>query len=134
MLTELGARLPSVRVVASPPLASGRGLGRLPAGARAVTGLLPPSAQPASGRRLLRSLGRHEPEALYGYDAMTLALEAIDTGGPDRRKVAAAALRPVRRRGVTGGYSVRRDGATRGRRLAIVDLAGGRLSLRRESP
>ena len=134
MLTELAGRLPSVPVVASPPLASRRGLGRLPPQAEAVTGLLPPGVQPPRGRRLLRSLGRREPEALYGYDAMALALDAIQTGGPDRRKVVAAALRPVRRRGVTGRYSVRRDGATQGRRLAIVDLAGGRVSLRPQSP
>ena len=79
-------------------------------------------------------LGKRESEALYGYDAMRLALDAIETGGPDRSKVVAAALRPRERSGVTGRYSVRRDGAVRGRRLAIVDLGHDRLSVRGASP
>ena len=83
-----------------------------------------PRLQPPAGRRLLRSLGEREPEALYGYDAMRLVLDAIETGGPDRRKVVAAALRPRSRSGVTGRYAVRRDGAVAGRRLAVVDLGG----------
>lgn len=134
MLSELAARLPSTPVIASPPLA-GRPEGRgVPAKAKAITGLLPPGAQPPAGRRLLRSLGSRRSEALYGYDAMALALDAIDAGGADRQKVAEIALRPARRRGVTGRYSVSRDGSVRGRRLAVMDLGGGRLSLRPAPP
>ena len=65
---------------------------------------------------------------------MKLALDAIETGGPDRRKVVAAALRPRRRSGVTGPYSVRRDGAVGGRQVAMVDLGRDRLSLRGVTP
>ena len=70
------------------------------------------------------------PEALYGYDAMSLVLDAIDAAGPDRAKVVAEALRPRERRGVTGTYKVRSDGSVAGRPLAVVDLSAGTLSLR----
>ena len=129
LLSGVAARLPAVRVVAGPPLAGRRGRSRIPARTTAVTGVLPERAQPGRGRSLLRSLGRGSPEALYGYDAMMLALDAIESGGPDRRRVVTAALRPRRRTGVTGRYAVRRDGTVGGRRLAIMDLAGDRLSL-----
>lgn len=122
LLRELAARLPSVPVVASPPLAARRGQGRLPARAVGITGVLPPDRQPAAARELLRSLGRREPEALYGYEAMTLLLDAIERAGPDRRRVVAAALRPRRESGITGDYSVLASGAVRGRPLAIVEL------------
>jgi hypothetical protein len=133
LLADLATRLPSVRVVASQQLATRRA-NRVPAGAEAITGVLPPRVQPAGGRRLLRSLGRRRAEALYGYDAMGLVLDAIDGGGPDRRKVVAAALAPRRRSGVTGRYAVRGDGTVAGRRLAVVDLGRDRVSLRRGSP
>lgn len=134
VLAELAARLPSVPVVASPPLAARRRRERVPASAEAITGVLPRRLQPPAGRRLLRSLGEREPEALYGYDAMRLVLDAIETGGPDRRKVVAAALRPRGMSGVTGRYAVRRDGAVAGRRLAVVDLVRDRLSPRGATP
>jgi branched-chain amino acid transport system substrate-binding protein len=130
LLTDLARRLPGVPVVAGPPLAAREAPRRVPARTTAITGVLPPRVQPPAGRRLLRSLGEQTPEALYGYDAMELALDAIEAGGPDRRKVAAAALRPRRRTGVTGRYAVRRDGTAGGRRLAIVDLGAGRVPVR----
>ena len=134
LLSELATRLPEVPVVAGPPLAARRKRGVASPRTTAITGVLPPRAQPVSGRRLLRSLGNTEPEALYGYDAMSLTLDAIEAGGPDRRKVVAAALRPRRRTGVTGRYAVRRDGTVDGRRLARVDLGRGRPSVRGATP
>ena len=133
-LQELAARLPGVPVVTGPPLAAEETARGVPARTTAITGVLPPRAQPAAGRRLLRSLGTRAPEALYGYDAMGLALDAIEAGGPDRRRVVDAALRPRERSGVTGRYAVRRDGAVEGRRLAIVDLRRDRLSVRDATP
>ena len=122
LLAALAARLPSVAVVAAPPLATRRTQGGLPSSAAAVTGVLPAHLQPPRGRRLLRSFGTDRPEALYAYDAMTLALDAIEAGGPDRRRVVAAGLRPRARSGATGDYSIRRTGAVDGRRVAVVDL------------
>ena len=55
LLAELARRLPRARVVASPALAVTAGEG---SGATAVTPVLPASAQPASGRRVLRRLRR----------------------------------------------------------------------------
>lgn len=134
LLADLARRLPAVPVVAGPPLAARRGRGRRPARTTAITGVLPARLQPARGRSLLRSLGQRAPEALYGYDAMRLVLDAIETAGPDRRKVVAAALRPRRRTGVTGRYAVGRDGAVAGRRLAIADLGSARGSVRGATP
>ncbi len=111
LLRELAISLPSVPVIAGPGLASSRPRGRVPTKAEAVTGLVPGRLQPAAGRRLLRSLSTREPQALYGYEAMSAVLEAIDAAGPDRAAVTAAALRAPRREGV-----VRRSG------LALVDL------------
>ena len=125
LLAMLAERLPSAAVVAGPGLASRPRRGKVPNGAEAVTGLLPAPMQPRAGRRLLRSLGETDPHALYGYDGMAFVLDAIDAGGPDRDDVIAAALRPGRRDGVTGRYAVSRDGAARGRRLAVVQLGPG---------
>jgi branched-chain amino acid transport system substrate-binding protein len=111
LLRELAISLPSVPVVAGPGLATARP-GRVPNKAEAVTGLVPGRLQPTAGRRLLRSLGTREPQALYGYEAMSAVLEAIEAAGPDRAAVTAAALRAPRREGV-----VRRSG------LALVDLS-----------
>ena len=49
------------------------------------------------------------PEALYGYEAMRLALDAIRRGGPDRRRVVDAALRIRMRDSVIGRYGIRGD-------------------------
>jgi ABC-type branched-subunit amino acid transport system substrate-binding protein len=131
MLADLARRLPSVPVVASPPLAA-PGL-RTAGGGQAITGLLPPREQPARARKLLRTLPAPEVEGAYAYDAMRLTLAAIDSAGPDRRRVVAAALEPGARGGVTGRFEVRRGGTVRGRPLAIVDLGSGEVSVTRRA-
>jgi len=114
LLRELAARLPAVPVVAGPDLAVGRAPRRTPSETEALTALLPGSLQPREGRSLLRSLGTRDPHALYGYEAMSLVLESIDSGGPDRAAVIASAVRAPRRAG-----AVRRSG------VAVVDLGAG---------
>jgi branched-chain amino acid transport system substrate-binding protein len=139
-LAALGRRLPRVRVLGSTGLAAP---GRVPLAAprevHALTGVLPASAQPAAGRRLLRSLARERggpvpAEALYGYEAMSLVLAAIDRAGPDRRAVIRAALAPRHRHTVLGRLSLARNGDLRGRRLALLDLRGHRRTLERVLP
>jgi len=114
LLRALAARLPAVPVIAGPELADGRAPGTVPGRAEAVTALLPGRLQPPRGRKLLRSLGTQDPHALYGYEAMTLVLRAIETAGPDRARVIAAAVRAPHRAGV-----VRESG------LALVELGAG---------
>jgi branched-chain amino acid transport system substrate-binding protein len=131
LLADLRRSLPGVPVYGSgglavpgPPLAT-------PELTDAVTGVLPERAQPASGRRLLASLSRAGgrrvgPEALYGYQAMRVVLAAVDEAGPDRAAVIRAALRPGRRTGVLGPYTVRAGGEVSGLPLALLSFADGR--------
>ena len=132
LLAELARRLPRARVVASPALATTAGEG---SGAVAVTPVLPASAQPPRGRRVLRRLGgAGRPEALYGYDAMATVLAAVREGGGDRRAVARAALRPGNRRGATGEWALARTGDAVRPAVALVPLDGGEPRVRALAP
>ena len=91
-------------VIAGPELARPA---RAPGDAEAVTAAAPrPSA--ASGWQEAAALAGHaRPEALYGYEAMSLVLDAIAAAGPDRAAVIAAAVRAPHRPEV--GAEVRRS-------------------------
>ena len=97
----------------------------------------PPSELPRSGRRLLRRLRKLEgpyvarPEAVYGYEAMRLVLDAIAEAGPDRRRVIAAALAIRTRRSKLGVYEVRATGDVDGERFALYGLRNGRFEFER---
>lgn len=132
LLAQLAAQLPDARVIASPALAQTAGEG---SGATAVTALLPASAQSAAGRRLLQRLGgAGRLEALYGYDAMRAILAAVRQGKGDRAAVARDAVQPGRRRGVTGGFQVLREGDVVRDRVALVPLDGGDVRVRPLGP
>ncbi len=129
LLRGLTRRLPSARLVGSPELVAER----LPAApdALAATALLPAAAQPQRGRRLLARLGPAvPPQALYGYDAMRLVLDAVASAGTDREAVVRSALRPRRARGLTGSFRVLGGGEVSRSRLAVVSLTDGRVTLR----
>ena len=66
------------------------------------------------------------PEAAYGYEAMRLILDAVEEGGRDRTRVAAAALAMRDRRSVIGRYRLRGTGDVDGTRLALYALENGR--------
>ena len=129
LLSGLARRLPETPVVGSAALAGG---GAPPASGApaAVTGVIPARDQPPRGRRLLRRLARKDPEAnrpeaLYGYDAMRLVLDAVRLGGADRKKVVRAALAHEPRKGATGAYTVVRTGDVGGRGVAVLELQSG---------
>jgi branched-chain amino acid transport system substrate-binding protein len=66
------------------------------------------------------------PFALYGYEAMSLVLDAIAAGGDDRAAVARAARETKDRDSILGRYSIDADGHTTTTaygRLAVVDGA-----------
>lgn len=133
LLRGLGRRLPSARLVACPELTGAR----LPSArdAVAVTAVLPPSVQQARGWRLLARLGPGTPaEALYGYDAMRLVLDAVSSTGASRQAVIRSALRPRHARGLTGSFRVLRGGDIARPRLAVVSLADGRAVPRPSAP
>lgn len=127
ILAALGARLPDVPVLGGPALeaAVARTGSEAPRATCVMGGLSGVLRElPPRGRRLLASLGRDAPagalgaEALLGYEAMALTLDAIEAGGPDRLDVVRAAHQPRERQGALGSYAVDRHGDAGMRGLA----------------
>ncbi|MEX1141768.1 MAG: ABC transporter substrate-binding protein [Thermoleophilaceae bacterium] len=122
---RLADRLPGVPVIVGPPLIRAGAVTGLAGDGCALTAVPGPDALPARGRRLLRELSREHGrpvggEAALGYDAMRLALAAIDVGGPDRRLVVRAARSTRARDGATGSYAIGRRGSVEGRGVECV--------------
>ncbi len=119
------ARDPAVPIPAAP--ATVDALGQIP----------PESELPAEGRRLLDRLRETSgpavarPEAVYGYEAMRLVLDAIRAGGADRANVIREALRIRERRSPLGPYRVRATGEVDTARFALHALRDGRFQFER---
>jgi branched-chain amino acid transport system substrate-binding protein len=81
-----------------------------------------------------RSYGAAQPDAIYGYEAMSLILSAISRasdGGRQtvrRSEVLAALFHTRRRQSVLGTYSLRPDGDTTIRRYGIYRIVDGEMS------
>ena len=71
------------------------------------------------------------PEALYGYEAMRLVLDAIRRAGPDRRGVIRRSLTSRKRRSALGDYTVRATGDIDGGQFALWALRDGRFEYQR---
>jgi branched-chain amino acid transport system substrate-binding protein len=103
-----------------------------PLSVEALTPVLPASELPADGRKVIRRAGElagaeaARPEAVYGYEAMRLILDAVAQGGRDRAKVAAAGLAMRDRRSALGPYRLRGTGDVDGERFALYALENGR--------
>ena len=92
---------------------------------------------PRTGREFLAAYaaryGAAEPDAIFGYEAMSLLLDAIsratDRGrrAAERSKVRAAILSTHRRRGAVGEYSIDRHGDPTLRRYGVWRVIGGEL-------
>jgi branched-chain amino acid transport system substrate-binding protein len=109
-----------------------------PASVSAVGSLLPEGELPARGRRILARLRETQgpdvarPEALYGYEAMRLVLDAIRAAGPDRARVIDEALRIRERSGSPlGPYRVRATGEVETSSFALYALRDGRFTFER---
>src|SRR5947209_207214 len=95
----------------------------------------PASRDPSEGRRVLARLRAElgvpvASEALYGYEAMEVVLDAIrraGRAGNDRVAVARQALAPRIRRSVLGTYSLTAGGDTSTTDFAAYALSGGGL-------
>jgi branched-chain amino acid transport system substrate-binding protein len=133
LLAALARALPSAQLLASSALAAAP-----PPGAR--VDLLEPTAPareyPPAARRLLRRIAERggmaeaPPEALYGYEAMKIVLDAIAAtrAGPgDRDAVTRAALRPRRRRAAYGSYVITAGGDVATSTFGAYRAEGGRL-------
>jgi branched-chain amino acid transport system substrate-binding protein len=108
-----------------------------PAGVAAIGPIPPASELPPDGRRLLARLRESEggavarPEALYGYEAMRLVLDAVRAAGADRARVIDEALRIRERSSPLGAYRVRATGEVGSARFALHVLREGRFEFER---
>ncbi|HEY1274204.1 MAG TPA: ABC transporter substrate-binding protein [Thermoleophilaceae bacterium] len=134
LLAEIDRRMPAV-----PAYVTGGLLARdpdlpIPAapGFTEAFGPVPPASEmPPKGRRLLRSIARQDgrdvarPQALYGYEAMRIVLDAVAAGAPDRHAVVEAALSARTRDSVIGRYGIRATGDVDTERFATWRLVDG---------
>jgi branched-chain amino acid transport system substrate-binding protein len=109
-----------------------------PASVNAVGSIRPASELPVEGRRVLARLRETDgadvarPEALYGYEAMRLVLDAIRVAGADRARVIDEALRiRERRHSPLGAYRVRATGEVETSSFALYALRDGRFTFER---
>ncbi len=136
LLAEIDQRLPGVPVYATAGVldrAPGRAIPVSPAVVRVLGPTVPLSQLPPRARRLSTRLaaGAPEaarPEALYGYEAMRVVLDAIRAGGRDRDRVRRAGTRIRERRSPLGRYRLRGTGDVEGGRFALWTLRGGRFA------
>ena len=74
---------------------------------KVLVATLAPGSYPAAGQDVLRALGPNpDPYALYGYEAMAVALDAINRGGPTRAGAVDAFFATRDRDSVLGRYSI----------------------------
>jgi branched-chain amino acid transport system substrate-binding protein len=135
MLAALDARLPGIPVYATSGMLERdpkRPIPAAPLSVEALTPVLPAHDLTRGGREIIRRAGElagpqaARPEAAYGYEAMRLILDAVERGGRDRARVAAAALAMRDRRAVTGPYRLRGTGDVDGQGFALYALQNGR--------
>ena len=143
---QLHAALPRARMFASSSLADSAfadpARGGVPLAAQSRVFVFAPGLDagvyPSAGQAFLaryaRLYGPPEPQAIFGYEAMSLMLHAIvratDHGRrtAERSKVLAAIFSTRRRRSVLGTYSIDRDGDTTLRSFGVYRLLRGRLA------
>jgi branched-chain amino acid transport system substrate-binding protein len=82
--------------------------------------------EPAAAARTRLFVAQRAPLGFYGYEAMSLILDAIAAGGRDRAAITSAALATRDRDSVVGRYSLDADGHTTNPaygRMAVVERA-----------
>lgn len=129
---------PRLLLLGSSSIAGEAFTSRIGAGAEAVTYLttpaLPVALYPAAARRVLRDYvrrlgGETGPYVLYGYEAMTLVLDAIRAAGArgDDRAAVMEGLFAVRERdSVLGRYGIEAHGETTLARYGVERVRHGR--------
>jgi branched-chain amino acid transport system substrate-binding protein len=134
LLAAVKRRLPGVRVFGSSALASASPRPSLP-DVDLLTPLRPaseygPRARRALARLKARRVGVPRTEALYGYEAMRVVLDAINAAGAaagDRAAVARAGLTSRSRGSVIGNYTVLPTGDVSPTSFAAYRQSGARL-------
>jgi branched-chain amino acid transport system substrate-binding protein len=141
ILAQIDRELPGVPVYATAGMLARDPEVPIPAAPASVDALtpVPPAGElPREGRQLLARLRETRgpavarPEALYGYEAMRLVLDAIRVAGADRARVTDAALRIRERRdSPLGTYRIRATGEVETTRFALHALRDGRFTFER---
>jgi branched-chain amino acid transport system substrate-binding protein len=141
ILAQIDHALPGVPVYSTYGLLARDPEVPIPAAPTSVNsvGAIPPESElPVEGRRLLARLRETEgadvarPEALYGYEAMRLVLDAIRVAGADRARVMDEALRIRERRdSPLGPYRVRATGEVETSAFYLYALREGRFTFER---
>jgi branched-chain amino acid transport system substrate-binding protein len=139
LLDQIARGLPGVALYATSGLLDrqrGEVRPAVPARTWAIGPMAPVSSLARRARRLSKRLSARgpdasRPEALYGYEAMKVVLDAIRAGGPDRERVRRAGTRIRARRSALGRYVLRATGDIEGGRFALWVLRDGRFELAR---
>ena len=140
LLAAIERRIPGAPVLATSGLLArdpARPIPVAPATVQTYTPIRSPAALGPEGRRILHHLRKTEgpavarPEALYGYEAMRLVLDAIRRAGPDRRGVIRRSLTSRTRRSALGDYTVRATGDIDAGQFALWALRHGRFEYQR---
>ena len=134
---ELNSALPRAALLGSSAMTSPSFTSQLGAAAASTyltTPLLPAASYPPSAQAVLadyrRTFGvQGTPSALYGYEAMTVVLDAIRNAGSrgdDRQAVIDGVFATSKRNSVIGTYSIEADGEITPARYAVDRVVGGR--------
>ena len=134
LLAQLDRTLPGIAVYAGSGLLDRRRGRPIPAAPASVWALgptppldaLPARARALSKRLAARGLSSDRPDAVYGYEAMRVVLDAIRAGGPNRELVRRAGMTIRTRRSPLGRYALRATGDVEGARFALWALRDGR--------
>jgi len=148
LTTDLAAAMPTVKIFGTAGLAESTftdpSLGGIPVSidprvvlTSPTLGLneYPPSAR-AFNTAYERRFGMPEPDAILGYEAMNLMLDAIEratdggTEPAERAQVRTAIFATRDRHSVLGTYGINRNGDTTLQRYGVYGIAGGRLTFR----
>ena len=139
LFEDLGRALPRARLFGSDGLAERRFADSRYGGVSPRLGrrvflsisTLAPFAYPSAGQRFFRAYSQRyrdpypDPYAIYGYEAMQLALDAVDGAGADRAAVIRWLVSVRDRSSVLGRYSIDRYGDTTLRRFGIYRISKG---------
>ena len=140
LLSAIDTRIPGAPVLATNGVLArdpSRPIPSAPATVEALTPIRPAAALAPEGRRILRRVratagaAAARPEAVYGYEAMRLVLDATAKAGPDRRRVIRRALATRMRRSPLGEFAVRATGDVDRDEFAVWALRDGRFEYER---
>jgi ABC-type branched-subunit amino acid transport system substrate-binding protein len=82
---------------------------------------------PSAAARTRFFVAQRAPFAFYGFEAMTLILDAVGAAGADRAEIVKAARATRDRDSILGRYSIDEDGHTTSTAYGRLAVAGGEL-------